>query len=282
MKYLKTGILLAIMCCLLSAVCYADPAADAPETDPTPRIGIISAMSNEISLLLENAEISYVKTIGGEDFHAGTLQGQDVVILKAGIGKVLAASGMSAMLNNFNITKVLFTGVAGGVGDETQVLDIVVATDLVQHDYGQMTNDGFVWTKGYIDDGRYACSEDLVDRAYEAASEVVGADHVFKGTIATGDQFIASESYVKRLQEEFNALACEMEGAAVALVCRQYEVPFVVIRSMSDKADGIARDTYLNFSDEAADRSGSIIMKMLDSFAEEESGDAAPELQEAA
>ena len=87
MKYLKTGILLAIMCCLLSAVCYADPAADAPETDPTPRIGIISAMSNEISLLLENAEISYVKTIGGEDFHAGTLQGQDVVILKAGIGK---------------------------------------------------------------------------------------------------------------------------------------------------------------------------------------------------
>ena len=170
MKYLKTGILLAIMCCLLSAACHADPAADAPETDMTPRIGIISAMSNEISLLLENAEISYVKTIGGEDFHAGTLQGQDVVILKAGIGKVLAASGMSAMLNNFNITKVLFTGVAGGVGDETQVLDIVVATDLVQHDYGQMTNDGFVWTKGYIDDGRYACSEDLVDRAYEAAS----------------------------------------------------------------------------------------------------------------
>ena len=283
-KYVMTGIVLpALMFLMTAAACLAEMpagqteaiAADstgsglpdaAAETgrDLTPRIGIISAMDNEISLLLDNAEIEYVQTVGGEEFHVGTLCGQDVVIAKAGIGKIRSASGITAMLNSFEITEVLFTGIAGGVGDDTEVLDIVVATDLVQHDYGQLTNHGFEWLPERGEKGYYPCSEELIDQAYAAASEVVGPEHVFKGTIATGDQFVASEEYVKTLQDQFNALACEMEGASIAIVCTQYDVPFVVIRSMSDKADGLAHETYNNMADTAADHSGRIIMKMLE------------------
>ena len=230
------------------------------------RVGIISAMESEIRLLLENAEIEEVRTIGNVDYHIGRLCGRDVVIAKAGVGKILSAAGVTAMLNNFDISEVLFTGIAGGVGDETHVMDIVIATELVQHDYGQRTNTGFEWAPGHVGDGYYPCSEELVEEAYAAASEIVGAEHVFKGRIATGDQFIASEEYVEVLQDDFNAIACEMEGASIALVCMQYDVPAVVIRTMSDKADGRAHETYHNMEQAAADNSGRIIMRMLENM----------------
>lgn len=228
-------------------------------------IGIISAMQNEIELLLSEAEIDHIDTIGGVDFNVGTLCGKPVVIAQAGIGKILSAAGTAAMLNRYPICSVLFTGIAGGVGDETKVLDVVVATNLVQHDYGQITNDGFEWLEGYDrEEGYYPCDEGLAKLAYDAAVDVVGGDHVFQGIIASGDQFIASEEYVKQLQENHSALACEMEGASIALVCERYDVPFVVIRTMSDKADGLAHETYENMADIAADNSSKIILEMLE------------------
>ena len=239
----------------------------------TSYIGIISAMQNEIDLLLGEADIERTDTIGGVDYYVGKLCGKDVVIVKSGIGKVLSASGATALLNNYDISKVYFTGVAGGVGDLTEVLDVVIATSLVQHDYGQITNEGFEWTAGSEgapgeereegQDGYYPCDEGLVDLAYDSAVKVVGEDHVFKGVIATGDQFVASEEYVGFLQDNFDAIACEMEGASIALVCGQYDVPFVVIRAMSDKADGNAHESFDNMGDIAADNSSKIIMQML-------------------
>ena len=214
---------------------------------------------------LKEADIDHVDNIGGVDYHVGKLNGEDVVITKAGIGKVMSSSGVTTMLNNYKISRVLFTGIAGGVGNDTQVLDEVVATRLVQHDFGMTTDDGFKWYEGYDDLKKfYECDEDLVNFAYNAAVEVVGEEHAFKGTIATGDQFIASEKYVKTLQEEFDALACEMEGAAVAMVCEEYDVPYVVIRAMSDKADGKAHETYENMADIAADNSSRILIRMME------------------
>ena len=234
-------------------------------TEDSRPVGIISAMSNEIALLLNNAKIDHVDQIGGQDFHVGELFGRDVVIVEAGIGKVRAASGAATLLNTFDPSSVIFTGIAGGAGDETKVLDVVIATDLVQHDYGRITDSGFEWYEGYGgENGYYSCDQNLVSLAYESAASVIGEDHVFKGTIATGDQFIASEEYVKILQNDFDAMACEMEGAAVADVCTQYQVPFVVIRTMSDKADGNAQESLENFQDLAADNSCRIVMEMLE------------------
>ena len=267
------SIALSVMLALSMFTGCSSKRAEEQADAPTSYIGIISALQNEVDLLLKEAEIERTDTIGGVDYHVGKLCGKDVVIVKAGIGKSLSASCTAAMLNNYDISAVYFTGIAGGVGDETEVLDEVIATSLVQHDYGNITNDGFVWTAGNEgapgeerkegDNGYYPCDEDLVDLAYRSAVKVVGEEHVFKGVIASGDQFIESEEYVKLLQDEFDALACEMEGSSIALVCMQYDVPFIVIRAMSDKADGKAHESFDNMADIAADNSSRIIMQML-------------------
>lgn len=230
-------------------------------------IGIISAMESEVNLLLSQAEIVRVDTVGKVDYHVGTLRGRQVVIAKAGIGKVLAASGMTAMLNRYPVTKVIFTGVAGGVGDDTRVLDEVIATRLIQHDYGNMNADGFEWFVGTNNEADYCeCDPDLINLAYNAAVAELGEAHVFKGVIASGDMFVASPTYVEKLQKDFAAIACEMEGAAVAVVCHNYDIPFVVIRCMSDKADGEAHDTYENLMELASDQSCRIVLRMLDTM----------------
>ena len=233
------------------------------------RIGIISAMDNEISVLLEKADIEKEDMIADTKYYVGRLNGKNVVITRAGIGKVRASSGVTAMLNRYNISKVLFTGIAGGVADEPQILDEVVATRLVEHDYGIISNDGFTWVSGDPGISRkagefYYCDEALVELAYKAAVETIGKEHVFKGTIASGDQFISSEVYVERLKKEYNAYACEMEGASVAVICIKYGKPFVVIRALSDKADGIANSNYENFGDIAGANSSRILLKMLE------------------
>lgn len=244
---------------------------DTDETADKERIGIISAMDNEIAVLLEEADIERVDTIAGVKYHVGTLHGRDIVITRAGIGKVRSSSGVTCMLNKYNISMVLFTGIAGGVRDELQVLDEIIATRLVEHDYGMITNEGFVWGSGDMGISQqpgeyYYCDPVLVDLAWQAAVDVVGAEHVHKGTIATGDQFIASESYVEKLKNDYDAYACEMEGASIAAVCLQFEKPFVVIRCLSDKADGNAHESYGNFGDIASANSSRILLKLLDSL----------------
>ena len=265
MTKISTVLAAAFLCLVL---CFPVPAEETErETQQavgSGTIGIISAMDNEINLLLENSDIDHVDHIGGRDFHVGELCGRDVVITRAGIGKVRSAAGCTTLINYYQPSAVLFTGIAGGVGDATKVLDVVVASDLVQHDYGTITNEGFSWAGEYGGEkGHFLCDPVLASRAYDAAVSVVGGEHVFLGTIATGDQFIASAEYVEILQEDFNAIACEMEGASVAAVCSEFEVPFVVIRTMSDKADGQAHEVYKNMADTAADNSCAIVMEML-------------------
>lgn len=239
--------------------------------EQTEYIGIISAMDNEIDILVKEAEIDRVDTVADEEYYVGTLRGQPVVITRSGIGKVRASSGVTTMLNKYPISKIVFTGIAGGVADDMQVLDEVVATRLLEHDYGIISNDGFVWRSGDPGFGNesgeyYYCDEQLVNLAYEASVQVVGKDHTHKGTIATGDQFVASEKHVKSLQNDYDACACEMEGAAIAVICIKYETPFVVIRALSDKADGNAHDSYKDFGDIAAANSSSIVLNMLESI----------------
>ena len=257
------GIILAVTLAIASgSTTFGEAAAD-PPAQPE-RIGIISAMQNEVELLLLQAEIEHVDRIGSVDFYAGRLCGQPVVIAKAGVGKVLAASGMTAMLNCYPVSKVIFTGIAGGVGDETRVLDEVIATRLIQHDYGQITAEGFEWFAGTNGEADYCdCDPALADLAYAAAVRELGEAHVFRGVVASGDQFVASEAYAQKLRENFDAIACEMEGAAIAAVCWNYRIPFVVIRCMSDKADGKAHETYENMADLAAEQSCRIVLRML-------------------
>ena len=248
------------------------PAKDEAVKDTTPRTAIISAMAVELDALVKAADIEKETVIGGNTFYVGTLNGEDVVLVQAGIGKVLAASCTAALLNNFTVKGVIFTGIAGGVGDEVNVMDMVIGSALVQHDYGTETNDGFVWNGEAAADqetGMIPVDKTLSTIAYNAAKDVLGAEKVHQGVIATGDQFVASESYVKVLQDKFDALACEMEGSSVARVCDQFGVPCTVIRCMSDKADGLAHDTYAFNYTEASNTSASVVMEMLKTLSTE-------------
>ena len=233
-------------------------------------IGIVSAMDNEIALLLNEMQLEKKETDGSIDYYVGKIHNKNVVITKSGIGKIRASLGVTTMLNDYKIKEVYFSGIAGGLRDQEKVLDVVVADSLVEHDYGRYTNDGFIWTGGDpgmgTDKGEvYLCDPDLVELAYNCAVNVLGEEHVFKGLIATGDQFIENEEYCANLVDQFDAYACEMEGASVAVVCDKYGIPAVVIRALSDKADGKAHESYADFGDQAAKNSSRIILKMLES-----------------
>ena len=260
MKHLKTLTFLALPLLLLSGCNKAE----------TRYIGIISAMDIEIELLLKEANISKKEEIGGITYHVGSLKNKPVIITEAGIGKIRASSGMTSMLYHYQISNVLFTGVAGGVRDDEDVLDEVIATSVVEHDYGIIGQDGFEWCGGnpaFKEPGEvYYPDKELVDLAYTSACSVMGQEHVFKGAIATGDQFVASETYVKHLQDSFNAYACEMEGAAIAKVCTNFKTPFALLRVLSDKADGHAQDSFEDFAELAADQSSKIVLKMLEAM----------------
>lgn len=259
-------VLLLVLVLLVFCLCACDK-----KTEEKEYVAIISAMDNEIAALLDEANIEYEEDFGGVTYHVGTLRGQNVVIAKSGIGKVRASSVATTMFNEYKIKSVLFTGIAGGVKDGTEVLDVIISTRLVEHDYGTWTNDGFIWTSGDpgmgIEPGEYyMATPDMVELAYNSAVEVLqGSEYaVYKGTIATGDQFIASEDVCERLRTDYDAYACEMEGASVAVICIRYAIPFVVIRALSDKADGAAHDSYENFGDIAALNSSNIVLKMLE------------------
>ena len=212
------------------------------------------------------ADIQKETVIGSKTYYVGKLNGEDVVLVQAGVGKVLSANYTAALLNNFTVKGVVFTGIAGGVGDDVNVMDMVIGTSLVQHDYGTETNNGFVWNGeagSNQETGMIPVDGTLSKIAYNAACDVLGSAKVHQGVIATGDQFISSESYVKELQTKFDALACEMEGASVARVCDQFDVPCAILRCMSDKADGIAHDTYAFNYTEASNTSASVVQEMM-------------------
>ena len=263
----KVGSVSLISVLLVLALCFVACNSNSDKE----YIGIISAMDNEIVALVAEAHIDHVDEICGEKYYVGTLRGHNVVITKSGIGKVYASAGATILLNNYNISTVIFTGIAGGVAEGTNVLDEIIATRIVEHDYGLLTNEGFVWKSGdpgFGDqDGEYYYPDGtLINLAYEVAVQVLGAEHVFKGTVATGDQFIASEEYVEKLRHDYDAYACEMEGAAVAKICIANNKPFVVIRALSDKADGKAHESYANFGNIAADNSCRIVLALLDAL----------------
>ena len=246
---------------VITSIGFARPAS---ERNVQP-IGIISAMNSELNYLVSQTQVTRSDNIGGMTFFTGKLNGKDVVLVKGGVGKSLSAAGTATLITQFNVSKIIFTGIAGGVQQDTNVLDVVIGTELVNHDYGTQTNNGYVWRPGPDNISSIPADPILVDLAYKTAQEVAGAERgVYKGVIATGDQFIASETYVSFLRTQFNAYATEMEGASVALVAYKFQIPFVVVRVNSDLADGAAHETIANFGDTAALISQQIVLKLLE------------------
>jgi adenosylhomocysteine nucleosidase len=252
---------------LLIVIVPSDASAEEEYTAPT-RLGIIGALDIEIELYLQELGEYETMEIGGLSFFSGVLNGQPVVIVKSGVGKVYAASAATMLIHAFDVHAVIFSGVAGGVDPNLMVGDIVVADKLLQHDIGTHSPDGFQWWEN-----EFRPDELLSQLAFQAAKdtefpvdEFEGVEihlRVVRGTIVTGDQFIQSDEYVELLYEEFDASCTEMEGASVAAVCEEFHVPYAVIRCLSDRADDVADIDFDAFAPYAAKACSMIVLKML-------------------
>jgi len=226
-------------------------------------IGLIGAMDEEVERFLGRMEGEKETVKAGIRFREGEWNGKRVIVCKCGVGKVNAAVCTQILIDTFGVEAIVFTGVAGALHPELNIGDIVVSTDCLQHDM-DVTPLGFA--KGQIpfsDESVFPASEDLIRAALEAG-ESLFPGLTRSGRVLSGDQFVANRETVAALHREHEGVCVEMEGAAVAQVCRLNGTPFVILRSMSDKADGSAHVNFPEFTKLAAERSAAIVERMLE------------------
>ena len=242
-----------------------------------PRIAFVAALHEELASVLALMPDEHRETFGGREFWVGHLHGQEVVAVLSGIGKVAAATTATLLIQQFGVNRIVFTGVAGGLGPGVKVGDVVVARTLLQHDY-----DASPIFPRYVIPGHgvseFPTDEALAARLVDASHAVLASlrQHVdaasvdkfglhqpllHQGLIISGDRFVCTSPESETLMRELPAaLAVEMEGAAFAQVCRDFNVPLAVVRTISDRADDEAHVDFPSFLKEVASKySGAII-----------------------
>ncbi len=241
---------------------------------------ILSALAQEQQGLIDQLSNPVKVSRAGRDFWRGELHGSSVVLALSKIGKVAAATTATTLIEAFEVDRIVFTGVAGGVGSDVQVGDLVVADAFVQHDMDASP----IFPRYHVPlygRAHFACDALLTAMLLEAAhaglteasgqfdsnKQAKGAA-VHAGLIASGDRFVSSAIESRGLQEAllsagFTPLAVEMEGAAVAQVCFDYGVPFAAVRTISDRADDQAHVDFSTFVTEVASRYALAIIQKL-------------------
>ena len=224
------------------------------------RIGIIGAMESEVATLIPALKDHAETKIGIVVYHTGKLDGRDVVIARSGVGKVNAALTAAEMIRTFGAKAIVNTGVAGALEETLNPEDAVIATDLVQYDYDTTPFDppGCVSGIGQV---KIPVDPAIASAAAKAAREL--GMRVLEGTVASGDQFISDGKKKEWIRDTFGALACEMEGAAIAQACYLLGVRCAVIRTVSDRADGKADVDFPSFAARAAAKNAEIVRRVL-------------------
>ncbi|KAA8676151.1 5'-methylthioadenosine/adenosylhomocysteine nucleosidase [Clostridium sp. WLY-B-L2] len=225
-------------------------------------IGIIGAMDEEVKILLSQLQLSRAQVKANMKFNFGQLYGAKVVIVKSGIGKVNSAICAQILIDDFNVDNIINVGVAGGTAEDIYPGDVVIANSLVQHDVDTSAFGDKVGQIPRMDTYDFKCDRNLVEKA-QLACRKIGDIRSFTGRIVTGDQFICSTEKIKYLNSEFNALACEMEGGSIAQAAYLNNVPFVIIRSISDNANNGASMDYKKFAPIAIKNSTEILKNMI-------------------
>ena len=222
--------------------------------------GIIGAMESEVALLMEKMELERTEEISGLQFHIGKLAGKNVIVVMCSVGKVNAALCAQTLAQVYKVDRLVNIGVAGALDVRANVFDVVVSEELCYHDASlSVLEDNPPYTSKFVAD------HDLLRWAVIATCEVAdGKFSCFIGRIVTGDHFISDAAVKADIVERLNPMCVEMEGAAVAHVATVNKIPFVVIRSMSDKADDSAEMSFDEFVLGAAQNSAQIIIKMLE------------------
>ncbi|WP_394921593.1 5'-methylthioadenosine/adenosylhomocysteine nucleosidase [uncultured Robinsoniella sp.] len=230
-------------------------------------IGIIGAMDVEVDALKKEMENKTVTVKAGMEFCQGILKGQNVVIVRSGIGKVNAAVCTQILVDVFHITRVINTGIAGSLNAGIDIGDVVIATDLVHHDM-DATNFGYPLGQiPQLDVFAFESDKEISEIAAKACLEANPDIHVFRGRIVSGDQFISNKEIKNRITDNFEAYCTEMEGAAIAQTAYLNKIPFAVIRAISDKSDDSATMDYPTFEAKAAQHSVNLVNKLMEALA---------------
>lgn len=230
------------------------------------KIGIICAMNEEFELIHKNITVKKITEKSNLKFIEGTLHNKEIVGVICGIGKVNAAICTQMLISEFNCTHILNSGVAGGIKPGINFKDVVIATDLIQHDV-DVTKFGY--KIGEVPNiGTYEFKTDayLLNLAKNICTDLTSENPNFKfhmGRIVTGDQFISDNKTSEYLHNTFNAYACEMESASIAHTCYLNEVCFLIIRSISDNGGNIAENEFNTFLKEASKNSYIILEKII-------------------
>lgn len=241
--------------------------------------GILGAFPPELVLLQNKMEQKKDTVISKIRFTKGVLNGRQVVLAQTGIGKVNAAITTTLMIEHFHPREIVFSGIAGGIDPALFPGDIVIGTQITYHDFGAVEDAGMIY-KPTKDPATmqenplsFTCDSVLVQKAISRASGLSFAKvkretgsfapAVKKGIIVTGDVFVSSETATKRLRKDLNAAATEMEGAAIAQTCFQQNVPFLIIRSLSDNANTKAKNDMMTFYQIAAANAATLVMAVV-------------------
>jgi adenosylhomocysteine/aminodeoxyfutalosine nucleosidase len=224
------------------------------------KLAIMGAMQEEIEPLLANFDSINIVEYANNKFYEVNYNGLDIVIAYSKIGKVFASLTASTMIEKFGCDTLLFSGVAGGINPELKIGDLIIADKLCQHD---LDITAFGHPHGYVPEGKVftETTKELREVAKKVASD--NNIKVIEGTIATGDQFVHSAKRKEFIEKVFNADALEMEGASVAVVCDSLNVPFFILRAISDTADMDAGFDFDEFLKSSAKNSADYLIKII-------------------
>ena len=226
-------------------------------------IGIIGAMDEEVAQIVDVMNISETFERASMVFKKGTLNGKDIVIVRSGIGKVNAAVCTQILVDRFNVDYVINTGIAGSLKTEINIADVVLSSDVLHHD---MDATGFGYALGQIprmEVFSFQADERLIELGKVACSKAAPNVGVHVGRVVSGDQFISDKEVKDRLIKNFDGFCTEMEGAAIAQTAYLNNVPFLILRAISDKADDSATMDYPTFEAMAIKNSVEILKELV-------------------
>ncbi len=228
------------------------------------RIGIIGAMDVEVDRLKKEMTDAESFRKAGMDFCVGLLKGKPAAVVRSGIGKVNAAVCTQILIDQFGADRVINTGVAGSLNPQIDIGDIVISTDVVHHDMDAVN---FGYPPGQIPQMEvfsFEADAFLSETAQRVCERVNPQIKVFRGRIVSGDQFVADRESKNRIEGLFHGFCTEMEGAAVAQTAYLNQVPFVILRAISDKADDSAQMDYPTFEQQAAEHCVRLIEGLME------------------
>ncbi len=228
--------------------------------------GIIGAMEEEVSGIKEKMQIVNIKTLVGIEFCLGKIAGNTVVLVRSGIGKVNAAICAQVLVDLYAVDFIINVGVAGACDEKLNVGDLVISSDLVQHDFDTTAFGDPIGTIPRMGMRFFKADEELVQLISAQAKTCIDESRMYIGRIASGDVFVSSSEQKRSIKKSVNPLCVEMEGAAIAQACVLNMIPFAVLRLISDNSDNNANVSFAEFIKDGTKLTAKIITDLIENY----------------